>query len=102
MNLKKYAWNIFEIAKANNEDLGVGRRMLINNITKGMAVNGGTELDYPALCRRWEAMDGEAQEAALEELDAYLTDFSTDAPYHSLCRAFEQGDREAFEKVLAK
>ena len=102
MNLKQYAWNVFEIAKANNEDLGVARRMLVNNIQQGRAVNGGTELDYTALKKEWEAMDGKAQEAALEELNAYLSDFSTDAPYHSLCRAFEQGDLEAFEKVLAK
>ena len=102
MNLKQYAWNIFEIAKANNEDLGVARRMLVNNISQGRAVNSGTELDYAALKKEWDAMDGKAQEAALEELKAYLSDFSTDAPYHSLCRAFEQGDREAFNRVLAK
>lgn len=100
MNLKQYAWNIFEIAKANNEDLGVARRMLVNNISQGRAVNGGADLDYTALKTEWEAMDGEAQKAALEELCDYLTDFSTDAPYHSLCRAFEQGDRNAFDKVL--
>ncbi|MBU5626538.1 hypothetical protein KQI82_06340 [Oscillibacter sp. MSJ-2] len=102
MNLKQYAWNIFEIAKANNEDLGVARRMLVNNIQQGMAINGGAELDYPALRRRWDAMDGKAQEAALEELNKYITDFSANAPYHSLCEAFERGDREAFDKVLAK
>ena len=100
MNLKQYAWNIFEIAKANNEDLGVAKRMLVNNISQGRAVNSGAGLDYAALKKEWEAMDGEAQKAALEELNKYITDFSTDAPYHSLCRAFEQGDRNAFDKVL--
>ena len=49
-----------------------------------------------------QAMDGKAREAALEELGAYLSDFSAGAPYHSLCEAFERGDREAFDKVLAK
>ena len=102
MNLKPYAWNIFEIAKENNEDLGAARRMLVNNISQGRAVNGGADLDYAALKKEWEAMDGEAQKAALEELNKYITDFSTDAPYHSLCKAFEQGDREAFEKVLER
>ena len=102
MNLKEYAWNIFEIAKANNEDLGIARRMLINNISQGRAVNGGAGLDYAALKKEWEAMDGKAREAALEELGAYLSDFSAGAPYHSLCEAFERGDREAFDKVLAK
>lgn len=100
MNLKQYAWNIFEIAKENNEDLGVARRMLVNNIQQGRAVNGGADLDYAALKKEWEAMDGKAQEAALEELNAYLSDFSPDAPYHSLCRAFDKGDRNAFDKVL--
>lgn len=35
MNLKPYAWNIFEIAKENNEDLGAARRMHVNNISQG-------------------------------------------------------------------
>ena len=46
MNLKQYAWNLFEIAKANGEDLGVARRMLIQNIQEWKGINPGTEADF--------------------------------------------------------
>lgn len=100
MNLKQYAWNLFEIAKANGEDLGVARRMLIQNIQEGKGINSGTEADFAQMKKEWDAMSGEEQKKAIEELNACISDFGTNAPYHSLCEAFAAGDRTAFERIL--
>lgn len=100
MKLKKYTWNVFEIAKANGEDLGVALRMLVNNIQQGKAVSPGADLDYSRLKVLWEKMDTKKQEEEIEEVRKTF-DFSTNAPYHSLAEAFQANDREGFEKILS-
>lgn len=97
--LKKYTWNVFEIAKANGEDLGVALRMLINNIQQGKAVNPGADLDYAAIKAAWDKLSTKEQEAEIEAMHD-LFDFGTDEPYHSLAEAFQDGDRAAFDKAM--
>ena len=97
--LKKYTWNVFELAKANGEDLGAALRMLINNIQHGKAVNSGADLNYTALKTEWDKLTVKEQEAEIDTmLDMF--DFGTDEPYHYLAEAFQAGDRATFEKIL--
>lgn len=97
--LKTYTWNVFQLARANHQDLGVALRMFLNNVSQGRAVNLGAPLDYASLKAQWDMLSEREQEAEIAEMHQLFA-FSSGASYHRLAQAFQADDRLAFEKAL--
>lgn len=94
--LKENTWNIFEIAKENSMDIGVGMDMFVSNLNAGRAVyHGADELDYAALHDQWAALSAGEQAAAKQE----YSDFSR-AHYAALSAARRAEDKEAFDRIV--
>lgn len=101
MKLTDYAWDIYDIAKANDKDVGVGRDMFIANMEnagqEGLPYYKGAEsVDFVALGKEWSAMTAEErhdQKTMYNEV--------TRAHYADLTQCRRNGDREAFDAILA-
>lgn len=101
MKLTDYAWEIYDIAKANDMDVGVARDMFVANLenagVEGAPHYAGADgLDYTALGREWGAMSAEEQrnqKAMYNEV--------TRSHYTDLAECRRNGDREKFDAIIA-
>ena len=101
MKLVDYAWEIFEIAKEQDMDVGVARDMFVANMqnvgVEGAPYYAGAEdIDYEALGAEWEAMDSEAQHKAKEEFREL-----TKNHYTELTECRRKDDVEGFKAIVA-
>lgn len=102
MKLTDYTWEIFEIAKEQDVDIGVARDMFIANLENAGEAGaphyaGADGLDYGALKGAWEAMAGQERGEAREAFTAL-----TRAHYKALTACRREGDREGFEAIVAE
>lgn len=101
MKLTDYAWEIFDIAKEQDKDVGVARDMFIANLDnagkEGLPYYAGADdLDYTALGKEWGAMSAEDrhnQKTMYSEV--------TRAHYADLAQCRRNGDREKFDGIIA-
>lgn len=101
LNASKYLWEMWDIAGANDMDVGVGRDMFwanLNNYGKEGAPHyaGADQLDYAALSEAWKAMP---QEEQWEQ--KILCGFISRKYYGALVKARKAGDREKWERIAA-
>ena len=99
MKLTDYAWEIFDIAKEQDKDIGVGRDMFVANLenagVEGAPHYAGADgLDYAALKGEWEAMTAQEQGEAKEAFTALTREH-----YQALTACRREGDREGFEAI---
>ena len=101
MKLTDYAWEIFDIAKEQDKDVGVARDMFISNLDnagkEGLPYYAGADgLDYTALGKEWGAMSAEDrhnQKAMYNQV--------TRAHYADLAQCRCSDDREKFDGIIA-
>ena len=101
MKLTDYAWEIYDIAKANDMDVGVGRDMFLANLEnagqEGLPhYEGADGVDYIALGQEWGAMSAEEQRT-----QKAMYNQVTRAHYADLAQCRRNGDREGFDAILA-
>ena len=101
-NLSKYLWEMWDIAKANNMDVGVGRDMFwanLNNhgIEGAPHYVGADQLDYAALSEQWKSM---AEEEQWEQ--KIVCGHISRKCYNALVKARKAGDREQWEAIVAQ
>lgn len=101
MNLTDYAWEIFDIARANDKDIGVGRDMFIANMEqKREAYQGASHLNYVALGQAWQNLGLEGQ---TKQRNLYNQIFGAKGRYyHKLCEIRAKGDKTGFDALVAK
>ena len=92
MDLRKYTQEIFDIAKSQGVDIGVGRDMFVECLTRGIkAYEGAGEHDFAALSAEWNSLPLEEQGAAKTAWSEF-----TQANYKQLTAFRRENDREGF------
>lgn len=102
MKLTDYTWEIFDIAKEQDKDIGVARDMFVANLENAGVEGaphyaGADSLDYTALGKEWGAMSAEEQWEAKEAFTALTREH-----YQELTACRREGDREGFEAIVAE
>lgn len=101
MNLKNYTMEIFDIAKENNADIGVGKDMFLANLEHRKASYPGADhLDYAALGAEWAAMSDEEKGEQREFYRKLTAVTAAGGEYKALCEAHATGDRAALEAIV--
>lgn len=113
VKLTSYAWDIWQMAKAEHESatpsgLGVeiGLACFMANVRAGEALNPGADLDWVSLKGSWDAMSNDEQVASIGEYNR-VTDNThplrgKKTAYNLLAEAFTAGDKDAFEAIIAE
>lgn len=101
MNFSKYLWEMWDIAKENKMDVGVGRDMFWANLNNhgdedAPHYAGADQLDYAQMSAKWKAM---TQEEQWEQ--KIVCGYVSRSKYGSLVKARRAGDRETWEEIVA-
>ena len=103
MDINKYIWSIFDIAKENDVDIGAGKDMFLANLEQKKAVyHGADNLDYAVLGAEWENMDEKDKTAQRETYRKITAVSAAGGRYKDLTAARRENDREKFEAVVAE
>lgn len=103
MRLTDYTWEIFEIAKVNDKDIGVAKDMFIANLEQKQATYPGADtLDYVALGKAWHDLGIEEQTKQRNLYNHIVGVEKAGGHYHELCQLRANGDRNGFEKIVAE
>lgn len=95
-DLKKYTYDIFCIARANEKDIGVGRDMFLANVRAGYSLYTGehTVPDYKALKREYDNSTDKDIVAALQDYNNF-----TKVNYKDLTQMYIKKDIEGFKRL---
>lgn len=103
MKLTNYAKEIFDIAKENDKDIGVGRDMFLANLEQKEATYHGADgLDYAALGTAWAELPAEEKAAQKQLYNDVTAVTAAGGRYSDLCDARSTGDHEKFEAIVAE
>lgn len=102
MKLVDYTWEIYEIAKKQDKDIGVARDMFIANMENAgdetlPYYEGADDVDYIALGKEWCAMTAQEQ---WDEKNLYKT--VTRGNRAQLAKYRAANDRKGFDAVIAQ
>lgn len=100
-NMTKYLWEMWDIARENQMDVGVGRDMFwanLNNhgIEGAEHYAGADQLDYAELSAAWKAM---SQEERWEQ--KIVCGYVSRKNAMALSKARQAGDRAKWEAIVA-
>lgn len=103
ININEHIWNIWNIGKENNVDIGVAKDMFIANLEQRAAVyHGADELDYAALGAAWAEL-GDGDKTKQRETYRQITAVTeAGGRYKDLTAARRADDRETFEGIVAE
>ena len=103
MDINKYIWSIFDIAKENDVDIGAGKDMFLANLEQKKAVyHGADNLDYAVLGAEWENLSEKDKTAQRETYRKITAVSAAGGRYKDLTAARRENDREKFETVVAE
>lgn len=103
MKLTDYTWEIFDIAKANDKDIGVGKDMFIANLEQKQATYPGADhLNYAALGKAWQDLGIDEQTKQRNLYNRIVGVKQAGGHYRELCDLRAQGDRTGFERLVAE